>query len=149
MGIKVKGFGAIKKNLDRTEDRVVKHSLEWLELAGKIIANEARMRAPVDTHDLEKAIKADQDTEVAGMNRRKTIRVYVDLDALDLEENHKGFDYATQMHEGTYQLGPKSQLKDSLTDRGVGPKYLERAFEENIERLKRMYEDRVRRALKQ
>ncbi len=149
MGIKVRGFSAIKKNLDRTEERVVKHSLEWLELAGKIIANEAKMRAPVDTHDLEKAIKSDQDPNVTGINRRKTIRVYVDLDALDLEEKHAGFDYATQMHEGTYNLGPKSQIKDSLTDRGVGPKYLERALEENIERLKRMYEDRVRRALKQ
>lgn len=149
MGIKVRGYGAVKLNLDRTEDRVVKHSIEWLELAGKIVANEARMRAPVDTHDLEKAIKANQDAEISGMNRRKTISVYVDLDALDLEGKHEGFDYATEMHEGVYKLGPKSQLKDSMTDRGVGPKYLERALEDNIERLRRMYEERVRRAIKQ
>lgn len=149
MGIKIRGQQAIKLNMDRTEDRVLKHSIEWLELAGKIVANEAKMRAPVDTHDLEKAIKADQDPITTGMNRRKTIRVYVDLDALELNEKHDGFDYATWAHESTYNLGPKSEAKKAATGKNVGPKYLEGALEEKIEILKRMYEDRVRRALKQ
>jgi len=148
MGVKVKGYGAIKANLDRTDKRVQKHSLEWLLMAGKIIAMEAQMRAPVDEHDLEKAIKADQDPEVRGMNRRKTVRVFVDLDALDLERRD-GFDYATQMHEGIYNLGPKSAVKDSLTDVGVGPKYLERALEENIERVTRLLRERMMKAIKQ
>lgn len=149
MGFKVKGYAPIKANLDRVGGRVEKHSLDWLRTAAKIVANEAKMRTPVDTHDLEKAIKADDDPDVLGLNRRKTVRVYVDLDALDLEGSHAGFDYATWAHEASYNLGPLSQEKDALTPVGVGPKYLERALDENVPRLMRIIEEMTRKAIRQ
>lgn len=148
MGIKVKGYDALKINMSRAEERVLKHSIEWLDLSGKIIANEAKMRVPVDEGDLENAIKSDRDPAERGPNNRQTVRVYVDVDALNLEEDHAGFDYSVWIHEAEYKLGPKSLLKDSLTDRGVGPKFLERALADNIQRLRSIYEDRIRRALK-
>lgn len=149
MGFKVRGLAPIKANMDRVGDRVEKHSIEWLRMAAGIVANEAKMRAPVDEGDLENAIKAQDDPEIRGMNRRKTVSVYVDLDALDLEGSHAGFDYATWAHEAVYNLGPLSQQKDAMTPVGVGPKYLERALDDNVPRLMRIIEEMTRKAIRQ
>lgn len=66
---------------------------------------------------------------------------------------HRGFNYALKMHEGFYNLGPKSQAKPggvgmSGTLYRVGPKYLERPLRGEDDEYKKHIRDGVSNAVK-
>jgi len=145
VGVKIKGGAGLLANLSRTQERVDKASLAFLRDAGKFIAGQAKLRAPVDTYDLENAIVSEDNAHRDGFNR-KTVDVYVDLERLDLD-SRDGFDYAMEMHEGIYNLGPKSQKKDAMVDVGVGAKYLERAIEDNADQIREAAREVIHKAL--
>lgn len=83
--------------------------------------------APVDEGNLEAAHKVMEDRQ--GLNNRVRIYVYIDESMAGTGKNKTVGDYATVMHEGTYDLGPLSRAKMSATGY-VGRKYLEKASEE-------------------
>lgn len=149
MGVRVKGHSAIKASLERTKSRMDKQSLAWLRKAAQEIRDAARDNAPIDTGDLEGAIvvqEAGGGRSTRGTFAAKTMSVGVDESLLNLEE-HADHDYATTMHESTYNLGPRSQAKAS-TGKDVGPKYLERALHDNEARLKREAEKFLQEAVR-
>lgn len=147
MGARLKNFASLGLGIHRTQQRLDRASIEFVRRGGKIIQDQARLNAPVDTHDLENAITTQEVRDKSNRNRI-VVEVGVDLDQLDLE-SRDGFDYALEMHEGEYKLGPKSSAKQSALggEVEVGPKYLERAAEEHQAMLKRVAADILGRAL--
>lgn len=148
MGLKIKNLSGIGAALMRTQDRVDKASLAFIRRGGKIIADQAKLNAPVDTGDLESAIVIKEAIDSA-RNRRKVIEVGVDPELLDLE-SRDGFDYSVEMHEGDYKLGAKSREKQNTLggDARVGPKYLDRAVDEHADLLRQVAADLMRKAIK-
>ena len=129
-GLRITGAGVVRQKMTMVGVRAHQLIDQWLEIAGQVIEKEARLNAPIDTGDLEKAIVHDKTSP-------KTMSVYVDPDKLDLE-SRDGYDYSIKMHEDTdYKLGPLSQRKaDLMPDRMVGAKYLERAIKDNEKELR-------------
>lgn len=121
MGIKLR-VGEARRFTNKMKF-IGKESLEvaadTLEEKAEDIQDLAKRQAPVDTHNLENAIKIDG----PNIGRDKVeIEVYV--------EGQKN-DYDVIMHEGTYNLGKKSKAKqESDMSVRVGDKYLARAYEE-------------------
>ncbi|MEG0062979.1 MAG: HK97 gp10 family phage protein [Pseudomonas sp.] len=146
MGLIVKGLKGVMARISRSEKRVMDGSLSALRAMAELVATEARLNAPVDTGELENAISTieDRTRNSKGQFGQVTIRVGVDTSKLKLED-HKGYDYSIPMHEGTYNLGPKSQAKQDAQGNIVGPKYLERALRDNEKKVK----DSVAKAVEQ
>lgn len=93
---------------------------------GQEIRDQARAYAPVDEHDLEKAIVTQP--------VKDDLTVYIGIDPRATDERGVQIDfYGLMMHEllapygsGRFNLGPKSEAKGA----GVGGKFLQRAFDE-------------------
>ena len=148
--MKISGADRVRKNLARTEDKAKAGSLQGLREAAKIVVEEARKNAPIDTGDLEKAIVAVESRERTSLGRfgQIHIQVGVDLSLLDLEK-HGGFDYSVKMHEDpNYNLGPKSQMKQDSSANTVGYKYLARALKDKTKEARAAIEAAIRRAVK-
>lgn len=107
------------------------------------IAALARRMAPIDEGNLEKAIKVfpevvpvTRERNALGQFKRVDIIVYVDMEMPVPERPGKTVgSYAYTMHEhlapfGPYNLGERSEEKQSGQRELVGGKYLERAMEE-------------------
>lgn len=119
-------------------EKTVKGVSQVMQNYGDKIRDRAREYAPVDEHDLEKAIV--KSTNYNGPNRRSIVSIYVDM--TKAAGVHTVGSYAILMHESLaiglrreealvrgylYGLGPKSQKKDA--GRGiVGGKFLTRAI---------------------
>lgn len=80
-------------------------------------------QAPLDTGELEQAFDLR-------MNRLRSDRTLFNIEVGGFVDGVDVSAYAWVMHESSYRLGPLSQIKQSRVGRAVGPKYLERAFEE-------------------
>jgi len=107
----------------------------------------ARKYAPVDRGNLEDAIK------VMGFEKRgrayASYHVGVDDSHPVPERPDKVVgDYALEMHESEYELGPKSQEKAERLGVEVGPKYLERAMEDLRDPLTKYMEKVLRDIVK-
>lgn len=149
MGIRVRGLGPTRLNMFRTEEKTNKAMRRFLREAAEFVRDQAKLRAPIDTGDLESAIVASDGDLDYQRGRRVTVDVYVDENLLNLEE-HQDFDYSVVMHEGVYNLGKRSQAKqDAITEEGVtvGPKYLENAFEDNKTKIREAAEEVLRRTI--
>lgn len=94
-----------------------------LEAAGDIAQREARDRAPVDEGVLTDSIEH----EVYVNEGSVVIRVPINAPASE---------YAVPMHEGQYNLGPKSAAKQSQVGVAVGRKYITRALDENRKEIR-------------
>ena len=104
-------------------------------LAGaKRIQQRASAYAPVDEGNLEESIKIERvRSEQTG---RTSIRVGVDEDhQLPSRPGKTVGAYAARMHEGTYNLGPKSLSKQQRLGVRVGRKFLERALNDEKRQL--------------
>lgn len=89
---------------------------------GKLLSETTR-RTPIDEGALTASV--EKRVEVKGQFASDvTGYVFVPV-------NSPAADYAVVMHEGTYNLGEKSLAKQQAQGVTVGPKYMERAFEEN------------------
>lgn len=147
MGLRVSGLSKVLANMKRTEERVQKGSLEALRQAAKEVVALARKFAPIDDGDLTEAISAQEVRERTSLGRfgQIEIRVGVDVSKLNLEKR-KGFDYSIPMHEGSYNLGPLSRIKQAGQSEQVGPKYLSRALQQLKGKLTKDMEEAIRRA---
>lgn len=83
----------------------------------------AEDQAPFDTGELEKAFKLN-------INRLRSDRTIFNVEVGGMVDGVNVDEYAWVMHEASYKLGPGSLAKQSGVGRLVGPKYLERAYDE-------------------
>jgi len=90
-----------------------------------IIKKQSQLNAPVDTHNLEKSHHIRKRRLKSGIS----YRVFV-------EGGNRVNIYAQIMHDGHYNLGPKSQKKQAANpDNIVGRQYLKRAIDDDKEAL--------------
>jgi hypothetical protein len=129
MGVKMTGFTELSATLKQGGETVRRAVRERIKKEGPSIARLARKMAPVETGDLEDAIRSVQSYD-GDHNGRLMAEVGV-MDYGDVG------DYAVEMHEGlqpfgdgTYNLGPDSAAKQIGQTEIVGGKFLERALEE-------------------
>jgi hypothetical protein len=115
--------GDLAQVLQQRGGRIVKAINDQMQLEMKAVQKLAIAYAPVDEGNLENAIKLSNE------NRRRTWTVYVDESMPDDTGRYTVGDYAMWLHEGVYELGPKSQAKSGGGGK-VGRKYLERAFQD-------------------
>lgn len=152
MGLKIKGLSAVLRKFQRTEETMNRAGLAAMRDAAKVIVMAAKLRAPVDTGDLENAIVAQERRSRNGLGQfgSVTIEVGVDQSKLNLED-HAGFDYSIRMHEDpNYNLGPKSQVKQAaLPGVQVGYKYLKRALDDTRELVEMRMEIALKKAVKE
>lgn len=127
MAVTVSGVEALLTKLSQTGERAVRGVSEEIKEGAKDIQDLARLQAPVDEGNLEDAIKVEVDR--SGINGRIQAYVYVDSDH-EADEGKTVGDYAPRMHEGTYNLGPRSRIKQSAAGVVVGRKFLERAVDD-------------------
>lgn len=112
----------------------------------KEIQKLAQDYAPVDEHDLEKAIKVEIDPQ--------NMSAYVMIDPLATDGRGVSIAlYGMYMHEGLapygsgrYELGPESEKKAASKD--VGGKFLERAYENSVRDIVNKIGFRVKRLLR-
>lgn len=152
MGLKIKGLSSVLRKFQRTEETMSRAGLAAMRDAAKVVVMAAKLRAPVDTGDLENAIVAQERRSRNGLGQfgSVTIEVGVDQSKLNLEE-HGGFDYSIRMHEDpNYNLGPKSQVKQAaLPNVQVGYKYLKRALDDTRELVEMRMEIALKKAVKE
>lgn len=114
--------------LEASTTKTRKESKIAMRRGAKAILEESKAGAPVDEHNLE--------------NAHTLSIVRLSKDNIELEitigGEHGGRDvdeYAVQMHEGEYQLGEKSKLKNQSSPVPVGPYFLDRAIDNHEEDL--------------
>jgi hypothetical protein len=127
MAITVSGVEELMLKLSQTGERAIRGVSDEIKDGAKDIQDLARLQAPVDEGNLEDAIKVE--FERTGINRRVEAFVYVDGDQ-EADDGKVVGDYAPRMHEGTYNLGPRSKIKQSAAGVIVGRKFLERAVDD-------------------
>lgn len=127
MGLEILGVKSTLVKLRRTERTTTKQLLRHMRESARDIRDLARDYAPVDEGNLEEAIEVVESKEgFFGHNRNIEL---VGVNPAKLGEGYTKYKerYDVLMHEGVYDLGPRSQKK-AATGKDVGPKYLTRAW---------------------
>lgn len=141
MGVAVLGVDDLVVSLRNTAERSSRGVRDALDSGARDIQELARLQAPVDIGALEKSIKMDSFRDENSSSGRKAFIVYVDLDE-PADDGKVVGDYAEMMHEGEYDLGPRSEAKQSANPGViVGPKFLERAIDELEDDIQRAARD--------
>lgn len=123
------GIEKVKVELRNIGEMVVDNARKTMRASAKRIVKEAQLNAPVDDHQLEKAIHVVRDYGDRG-------RLEINIEVGGVVDGVNVDDYAALMHEGSYNLGPASQQKQAANPgRIIGPKFLTRAAEEEEEKL--------------
>lgn len=129
IGMRMQSSGVVAK-LDRSGEKVEKHSIDVMRRYGDKVLHLAKLNVPVKNFYVEDAIVKEE--RRSGLNRRIEITVGVDASKL-LEMTGKSYDYSIWLHEGSYNLGPLSEVKNEISKAEdprakVGNKFLERAI---------------------
>lgn len=124
-------LGFLETVLRQTGKKAMNGASRRMGVEAERIQKRAQMYAPVDTGGLEEAIKVDKSIDD---NRRVEFSVYVDGD-MTAPDGTPLRDYAFEMHESSYKLGPKSEIKADTIGVKVGRKFLERAAAEAKDRV--------------
>jgi len=128
--MKVTGVNKTILSLRHIGDRVVDKARKTMHRAAKRIQKRAEEYAPVDEGDLQRSIYIE--STYVGNNRR--LQINLQIRPADAAADPRLGIYSVIMHEGEYQLGPKSAAKDA--GRGVvGPRFLTRAANWEEEKL--------------
>lgn len=146
MGVSVTGVDKLLLRLRQTGERAVKGVSDEIRRGAYDIRDLAREYAPVREGNLEDALSIDVNTE--DFNGRLQAFIYVDINH-EARRSKTGTvgGYVMRMHEGYYNLGPKSRAKDA--GRGVvGRKFLERAAAELGPDIMERVTNRIRSVLK-
>lgn len=135
MANRLLGIGAVMANLVNIQTRATSAAKRKMERIARDVAADARDYAPIDEGDLEGAIVVAEDKTFAATGRSRT-RYTVGVDEsrdVNRGDGRLGI-YAVEMHEGSYELGPRSREK-AARGKAVGPKYLERALDKHAGRV--------------
>lgn len=136
MGVTIRGTirnGAeLTVRLEQIGDRARKHAIEYMREEALEVGSVAVELAPVDEGNLEQAIEVDDvggGRDASGRFTRKAVAVYVNPNAPGSGGADTVDQYMRFIHDGYYNLGPKSISKAALTGRPVGRRFLARALE--------------------
>lgn len=122
--------------LKRLDQKVQAGMREYLYKSGEKIQELAKLNAPVDEGDLEDSIVMEI-VKGGGINRANTVVVGVDPLKLAASRAERGivnsYRYDQYIHEAVYNLGEKSEEKDTWVrsfhpKASVGNKFLERSM---------------------
>lgn len=116
MGIRIKNNGAqgLKIKFERIAEKSTRAAREGQRILAEETADIARQMAPELTGELERGIQIKRRRETPG--------------ASTLEVGVYNVDHAVYMHEGVYELGPISEVKNATSPYKVGRKFLSRAL---------------------
>jgi hypothetical protein len=140
MGVKLIGIDSVSALLIQDGKRATSAALRQMRKEAKIIKELSVANSPVDEGNLEAAHAVE---EIKKGNERTVIEVGVGgiVNGVDVDA------YATEMHEGLYSLGPRSEAKQASNGHIVGRKFLERALDEREPKMKEEIETAVSDAL--
>ncbi len=124
-------FGKFSVNLRNFDARVKKLAaqhpkkvMRGMTSVAHLLEGETKKRTPVD----EGTLTADARGEV--QDYKSSYAAVISIPA-----NAPSSSYAIKMHEGSYNLGEKSQKKAAKVAVGVGRKYITRAIDDNTEKI--------------
>ena len=100
------------------------------EIAAEV-SGEAKDLAPFREGHLTESIRSEVVNDSSG--HATAAVVYIPA-------NHQAASYAVKMHEGTYNLGKGSVMKQQRVGKTVGRKFITRALDNKRERLRRIIE---------
>ncbi|WEU67485.1 hypothetical protein [Xanthomonas phage JGB6] len=126
MGIKITNMTEVVTMFQLTEKRVTEEARSVLRRYAEKVKNDAVAFAPVDEHNLEKAIKV-----LPSQGNQYTLRMTIAVGGVVGGRNVD--EYAAIVHEYQWsKRGPYTRLKGPK----AGPRYLKRAVEANEKGLK-------------
>ena len=131
IGIRVSGLSDVILELRNTGKLVRENARKTMHRGADKIVERARLMAPVDEGNLEDAIQKDVKYE------GKFGRLAIDIVLLDHVNGVDVSAYGREMHEGVYNLGPKSEEKQKTTGVQVGREFITRAYKEQAEKMQR------------
>lgn len=143
MGAKITGLAETRYRLERLGTGLPAKTLNVMREGALTIRDTARLYAPVDEGDLEKAIVMR--TINAGKFQKKFAEVFVDPKKLGDGYQETGFRYDEAMERGGYELGDFSQMKqDANPGITVGARFMERAFRDNEAQISKELDDMIK-----
>lgn len=123
-GMAVRGVRELRRNLQRIEREAVRAAEGELRTIAEEVEQGSVARAPVDTGQLEETHRTTEE------RRPRNLTLVVSAGPARAPD---GSDYAVKMHEGDYDLGPRSAAKNAgqtpHVGEGVGRKFMKRAFD--------------------
>lgn len=108
--------------------------------AAEFVKDESVKRTPVDEGYVESAHYIDSE-----YNDDEIFVAYIAVDENLSAGDAKVGDYAQWLHEGSYELGKNSRLKQQSQKVKVGRKFLERAFKENQTKIQEIVISKLKR----
>jgi hypothetical protein len=108
--------------------------------AAEFVKDESVKRTPVDEGYVESAHYVDSE-----YNDDEIFVAYIAVDENLSAGDAKVGDYAQWLHEGSYELGKNSRLKQQSQKVKVGRKFLERAFKENQTKIQEIVISKLKR----
>ena len=132
-------------DLRRLSSSIDSEMQKALKLAGRIVQAEAKKRCPVSpTKAQAKGTGYRFDHTKAPGTLRADIIVaegsgYVDVGVM----RGNGQKYANQIHNGSYKLGPGSEAAQSSNGERVGPKFIDRAYDDNEAKVRGVFDKRA------
>lgn len=143
INVTVTGAGAVIFELRHTAERVADRARSMMKRAADRVVKNAKLNAPVDTHNLEESIHIEKSYSDTG-------RLQIDI-AAGGEVNGVNVDqYAAIIHENYESMnpGPGTIAKRTATPgHYVGGKFLERALTDEESRLSEAMISTVRAAI--
>ena len=97
------------------------------------ILEESKKNAPLDKGNLEKAHRL-----IVIKSGNGKVSLAIEVGNFEFVRGGKRVNvnqYAIEMHEGNYKLGPRSSLKNATGPNTVGRKYLSRAYDEKADEV--------------
>lgn len=133
MRIKIQAHGIpeLVAQLRYTAHRITDASRKQMHRSADHIVKEAQLNAPVDLHNLEESIRKEVSYGVRG-------RLQIDIVMGGTVNGVNVDEYAIQVHEHYDEdnPGPGTQAKrEANPQRHVGGKFLERALDDNFNRI--------------
>lgn len=131
--MKATGFDQLYLALNHAAARVKDGARKQLHAAADSILREAKLNTPVDKHNLEESLKKEVDY---GYRGRLQIQIVMGgfVNGVNVDQ------YAAEVHENYDDENPGEGTKEKRRanpGRHVGRKFLERAMQENQDRIRR------------
>lgn len=129
----------MKMTLNKGEfDRQIREAInKCIKAGGDLVEKSEQIVTVVTDKLMEESIKrSPKDEAFLEESHERLIKKSAILENIEghvfIPANSPASDYAMYMHEGTYNLGKESQIKQDAVGVKVGRKFLERAFDDNV-----------------
>ena len=131
MGLRITNLSEVSIMFDMMDRNIPRQAREVLKSGAQTIVDQAIAFAPVDKHNLEKAIKL-----LPFQGNQYSLRIVIDVGGFVGGRNVD--EYAAIVHEYPWsKRGPLTRVKSP----SAGPRYLTRAFEKHRGKVKKDLQD--------